>query len=80
MRDNTFAVIKSIPMSSYGDRIIVNKKDGGSLERRLDVLSMWGGSDKQIFGCPSWEMGSDELIVAVKWCKRWGLKQIGLDK
>jgi hypothetical protein len=43
----------------------------------MDMLSMWGGSDKEIYNCPSWEMGEEELIVAIKWCKQHNLQQVG---
>lgn len=76
MENNTFTVLKSAPMSSYRDRIVICKSDGSGLFQRMDMLSMWGGSDKQIFGCPSWEMGDEELIVAIKWCKQRGLQQV----
>jgi hypothetical protein len=78
MEQNTFTVIKSAPMSAYRDRIVICKSDGSALENRMDVLSMWGGADKQLFGCPSWEMGEEELVVAIKWCKQRGLQQVSL--
>lgn len=69
---NTFMVIPSLPNSAYSDRIVV-KTTKEHLEKRLNMLSMWGGDDKNMFGAPSWEMGPEEMAVAVKWCKRLGL-------
>ena len=76
MEQNTFTILKSAPWSCYGDRIVICKSDGSALENRMDMLSMWGGSDKRIFGCPSWEMGAEELVVAIKWCKQRALQQV----
>ena len=74
----SFAILPAAPNSSYRDRIVVNCVNA-TLHKRLDMLSMWGGADKTIFDCPSWEMGIEELAVAKKWCKRefileWELK------
>lgn len=80
MQPNTFFIAKAAGMSAYRDRIVVKVKEASPSQSRLfqmlDLLSMWGGSDKQMFGAPSWEMGVEELAVAVKWCKRQGLTEL----
>ncbi len=78
MPPKSFAILPAAPNSSYSDRIVVNSTNE-ALKKRLDMLSMWGGADKMIFDCPSWEMGVEELAVAKKWCKQmfhieWELK------
>ena len=79
MPPNTFTVIPTPSFSAYRDRIVVNTNNE-SLKKRLDMLSMWGGSDKVIFNCSSWEMGPEELVVAIKWCKMSFLTNVPIEK
>jgi hypothetical protein len=77
MKPSTFKVIPAD--SSYPARIIVNTQNK-ALTTRLNFLSMWGGTDKNIYGCPSWEMGTEELVVAIKWCKMFFLTGVPIEK
>lgn len=73
MPSETFTIIPAT--HSYPARVVVDTFDI-ELKNKLDKLSIWNGSDKEIFDCPSWEMGVEEIEKANKLLKDNGLREV----